>query len=378
MSRRIRGQSAVTFGLSFLDVLCCGLGAAVLLLLIVKHGESTTEVDDTGLLREAITEIQEQIAIKKEKKTELERIADSIRTEIASSTQSGDAHSTIARLQSQRLATLLKELQQQRSALRGAQTELSQAAADLQERQSKAEEQPTQQQLTGLMVNNDRVLVLLDASASMLANNLIQIIRLRASPRAVQLSSEKWRSATGAALWVVESMPDGALYQVLSYSNSVLDSRGRRTLAANPPDWEQKASAGLPMAMLESSLRNRQPSGPTDLRTVLEIAGAINPKPKQIMIITDGLPTLDGSTPIFRIRSCPRQRGNTTPLVSPTCRQEIFERAIRANESDLRGIRIDVILLKLEGDSNAVYSYWSLSNQYGGRLLSPVPGWPAS
>ena len=378
MSRNVRGQSAVTFGLSFLDVLCCGLGAAVLLLLIVKHGESTTEVDETGVLSETITEIKEQIAIKKKEKTELERVAESIRTEIASSTESGDAHSTIARLQSERLATLLKELQQQRSALRGAQTELGQAAANLQQRQSEAEEKPTQQQLTGLMVNNDHVLVLLDASASMLATNLIEIIRLRASPAAVQLQSEKWRSATGAALWVVEAMPEGASYQVLPYSNSVFNTRGRSTSATAPPAWEKKGSAAFPMAALESSLRNRQPTGPTDLRTVLEIAGEINPKPKQIMLITDGLPTLDGSTPLGRIRGCPRSRATQTPLVSPACRQAIFERAIRANERNLRGIRIDVILMKLEGDSNAVYSYWSLSNRYGGRLLSPVPGWPTS
>lgn len=378
MSRRIRGQSVVTFGLSFLDVLCCGLGAAVLLLLIVKHGETTADAEDPGLLVEAITAIQEQIAIKKEEKTELERVADTVSSEIASASQRGDAQSTIADIQAQRLASLLSELQQQRTALRSAQSELGRAAAELQHSQTEGEEEPTRQQLTGLMVNNDLVLVLLDASASMLATNLVEIIRMRASPPTVQAQSEKWRSAAGAALWVINSMPEGGSYQVLTFSDTISDTRGRRVSMNLPPDWEKKGDPNFSAATLESNLRRKLPAGPTDLHTALEIAGKIKPAPQQIMLITDGLPTKPGKTRLSRIKRCPPDRSNQTPLVSPICRQEIFNHAVRQHKRKIERIRLDVILLKLEGDSNAVYNYWTLSSSHGGRLLTPVPGWLAS
>ena len=50
------------FGLSFLDVLCCGLGAAILLLLIVKHEEpGLEEADWLAMLEPEMLEIQQAI-----------------------------------------------------------------------------------------------------------------------------------------------------------------------------------------------------------------------------------------------------------------------------------------------------------------------------
>ena len=51
---------------------------------------------------------------------------------------------------------------------------------------------------------------------------------------------------------------------------------------------------------------------------------------------------------------------------------------MQLNRRGLGGIRIDVVLYPLEGDSNAVHGYWVLATNFGGRLLTPVPGWPTS
>ena len=102
-------------------------------------------------------------------------------------------------MQATRLTKLLRELQQQRTELNSAQQAL---ATDVAERQRVAEDArqlASQQHLTGLMVNNERVVVLLDSSASMLSSNLVEIIRLRASNPQIQLQAQKWVSARGAA-----------------------------------------------------------------------------------------------------------------------------------------------------------------------------------
>ena len=378
MSRTVKRQSVVSFGLSFLDVLCCGLGAAVLLLLVVKHGETVAEIDAAGFLIEHITEIQELIATKTEQKTELERVADERQRELVALTAQDDAKSSISRLQATRLANLLREVQQQRVALSNARQTLASDAAERQRAAEEAQQIASQQHLTGLMVNSDRVVVLLDSSASMLSSTLVEIIRLRASNPQLQLRADKWVSARGAAKWVVDRLPNGTSYQVLTYSDAVFDSQGNRVTAAQPPKWETKQDAAATRTHLDSLLDNLTPKGATDLKTALAAIADIKPSPAQVILITDGYPTLPGKSSLNRLRNCPRVRSGQVPLISPQCRKSIFDNALRVTRRDLRGIRIDVVLYPLEGDSNAVHGYWELATSFGGRLLTPVPGWPTS
>ena len=378
MSRTVRRQSVVAFGLSFLDVLCCGLGAAVLLLLVVKHGETVAEVDAAGFLIEHVTEIQELIATRTEQKNELERLADETQRQIIALTAEDDARSSISRLQATRLANLLSQVQQQRIALSNARQSLANDAAAQQRAAEEAQKIASQQHLTGLMVNSDRVVVLLDSSASMLSSTLVEIIRLRASSPQTQLRADKWVSARGAAKWVIDRLPDGASYQVLTYSDVVHDSHGNPITGAQTATWETKQDATSAKTHVASLLNDLTPRGATDLRTALAAVAAITPPPAQVILITDGYPTLPGKTALNRLRNCPRAIPGQVPLISPQCRKSIFDNALRASRRDLRGIRIDVVLYPLEGDSNAVHGYWELTNSYGGRLLAPVPGWPTS
>lgn len=378
MSRTVKRQSVVAFGLSFLDVLCCGLGAAVLLLLVVKHGETVAEVDAAGLLIEHITEIQEHIATKTQEKTELVRVADETQRQIVALSAQDDAKSSVSRLQSTRLTDLLREVQQQRVALSNARQALAAGAAETQREAEEAQLIASQQHLTGLMVNSDRVVVLLDSSASMLSTSLVEIIRLRASNHQIQLRAEKWLSARGAAKWVVDHLPDGASYQVLTYSDVVHDSQGNAITGVLIPQWETKHEAVSARHQVDTKLNGLVPGGATDLKTALATVADIKPAPAQVILVTDGYPTLPGNSTLNRLRGCPRAQSGQVPLISPQCRKSIFDNALRATRRDLRGIRIDVVLYPLEGDSNAVHGYWELAASHGGRLLTPVPGWPTS
>ena len=166
--------------------------------------------------------------------------------------------------------------------------------------------------------------------------------------------------------------------QILTYSDAVHDSHGRAVTTAQSPQWQTKHDASTASTHVDSLLNDLTPRGATDLRTALASVAAITPIPAQVIVITDGYPTLPGKTALNRLRGCPRESPGRVPLISPRCRKSIFDQALRTNRRDLRGIRIDVVLYPLEGDSNAVLGYWELATSYGGRLLSPVPGWPTS
>ena len=376
MVRPRNRQSIVAFGLSFLDVLCCGLGSAVLLLLIVKHGPAEPEIVYVPDMPLNITAIQDEIKTKTAEKTELQRVATDIQASLSDNAAAHAANESVNELQRAQLNRLLSQLHQQREELFQAQTKLSAANAMAQRAAQRSPVDATGTHLTGLKVDDQRVVILLDASASMLAASLVEIVRYRASPPAVQQSSPKWLSARGAALWVLDKIPDQASYQLLTFSDSIRNAKGTLLPPKAAPGWLRKNDPDFTPQQLEAELDQRQAFGPTDLKSALDAAAAMRPKPRQIVLVTDGLPTVPGTTRLQRIKNCPIPQPGRTPILGPMCRLEIMRDTVSKTRQKLRGLRIDVILLPLEGDSNAVEAYWNLANERGGRLLSPVPGWP--
>ena len=92
-------------------------------------------------------------------------------------------------------------------------------------------------------------------------------------------------------------------------------------------------------------------------------------------MITDGLPTKGESQyrSLNPFSSCSSLTGNAQ-TISGECRVKLFQQTI--NESGKRGVQVDVILLPLEGDPDAVNQYWIWAATTGGLLISPASNWP--
>ena len=381
MNRRIRSQSAVSFTLSFLDVLCCGLGAATLLLLVLKHGPTPNPIkEEHSVVPIDIASIEQEIAIKTEEKTELEMIAQDQIVFMNQVTEDANSQNKASESERLKFVNLVGELQRQRAALKQAQATLADLEASSPEEveEEQAESPSVGTHLTGLKVSPDRVLILLDASASMLSTTLVEIIRLRASSLPEQQQAPKWRSARSAAMWIYDKIPENGNFQIFTYSDSVADLRGKTPSRGAPSNWIMKGDPTLTESAIEQTLANRKAFGPTDLETALRSIFLLKPTPHQVVLISDGLPTLPGTSALGRLRDCPRSSGSSTVLLSPQCRASVMRRAVNSVRRDVQKVRIDVILFPLEGDANAVLPYWQLADSTGGRLLSPVPGWPNS
>lgn len=374
MTKQIRRDDAVGFSLSFLDVLSCGLGAAILLLLVVKHGSTDMTVDSQAYAQSQAKRLQEELDERLEQKSGLERQLAAVAEEIASAAAE---KTDLTAAQEQKLADLRLQVQ----TLSNAQDRLRSASEELQALQAIPVEEPEPQtgptgHLGGLFIEDSRVVVLLDRSASMLDRSLVEIIRLRLASFRTRQSVEKWSTAKNAAEWAFNRLDRGKKVQILSYSDTVGKIDGTTVGPGQRLKWLNKGYTGVELQNVRTMLATLDADGPTNLESAFEAVSTLNPKPKQVLLITDGLPTVPGKERLGRVRSCPNARTGQVPILSPACRKRIFDRAVQTFRQEFPTTRLSVVLLPLDGDAQAMYSYWGLAANSGGRVLTPAEGWP--
>ncbi|MXW53724.1 MAG: VWA domain-containing protein, partial [Gammaproteobacteria bacterium] len=221
-----------------------------------------------------------------------------------------------------------------------------------------------------------QVVVLLDRSASMLDRSLVEIIRLRLTSKQTRQKVEKWSTARKAAEWAFNRVKDQQTFQLLTFSDTVLDINGNVVAPSRQLSWLTKGAAGSELKNVRTMLDSVDANGPTNLERAFEAIATLRPSPKQVLLITDGLPTVPENVSLGRIRGCPNARTGQVPILSPQCRKNIFERSVQTFRSKLRDTSISVVLLPLDGDAQAMYSYWGLTARSRGRVLTPAEGWP--
>ena len=74
------------------------------------------------------------------------------------------------------------------------------------------------QYLTGLNLGGKNIAILLDVSSSMLAEKLVNIIRLRNMDASIQRKAEKWNRALDTVDWLTAQLPISSKYQVITFN----------------------------------------------------------------------------------------------------------------------------------------------------------------
>jgi hypothetical protein len=210
------------------------------------------------------------------------------------------------------------------------------------------------QYLTGLKVGGDRILFLVDSSASMLGSTIVNVIRRRNLPDEDKVRASKWRQALATVDWLTTQIPRDSRFQVYSFNTS-----------ARPvvPDTGGQWLDGSDREVLEEAVRQVRsivPDEGTSLFHAFSVASELNPKPDNIILLTDGLPTV-GKNPA---------RSST---ISARQRAKLFNRALNQLPS---GIPVNVILYPMEGDPEASSAYWKLAISTRGSLMSIAEDWP--
>jgi hypothetical protein len=354
-----------TFNLSFLDIMSCGFGAVILVFLIMNHAieeESTilnqnllSEVDlleedvsegDEGLvrLRNTLSEIDLKMVEAQGLATRITEEKDQFEALIKDRKRDGYTEDTD-------IESLKAELLSMESEVK----ELRQASKDSSGSNARTFiGDGNRQYLTGLNLGGKRIAILLDTSASMLADKLIQVIRLRNMSDSIQRSAQKWTQSVNTVNWLTAQLPVASDYQVITFNTSA-----KMLLPGTEGKWLEVADQAQ-LTKVGSALRKLIPSGGTSLENAFLALHKLSPAPDNIFLITDGLPT-QGTSPPRRSK------------VSGPERQRLYAQAIRQLPSK---VPVNIILTAMEGDPMAASEFWQLAQFTRGSLLMPSKDWP--
>ena len=346
------------FSLSFLDVMACGLGAVLMILILVKFQDVSVEPSEEAQKRK---EYYDKLVAKNSADAKLLRSYEARRL----SSESNDSEK-IAQAES-KSAALDEQIQKQEGEKAKA-SEAVMAANNTPQSYLPPEKPATgpkeeipiagtgfQDFVLGLKVKGKRVGVLVDVSGSMAADNMPDAIRAKRKTAEERRGLEKWRRAVRTTKWVISQIPKTASFTVVGFNEKAF-ALGNAEIN----------SAGLSVSKnsVYAALDQLSPEKGSNLEAGVEKIFKIMPDMDHLYVITDGLPTMSDSASSL----C-----NLSSVVSGACRMSLFNDAIKV--AARRRAQVDVILLPFNGDVDAPYAYWSWANQSGGMLLSPSGDW---
>jgi hypothetical protein len=365
MARRRRFD---TFSLSFLDCMSCGFGAVVLFFMIINATMSVRSDELNRALSLRSESLKIELSEGERNLVELRNTLDDVeRREVEAQ---GLARRIVALLEQKRaeLANMEADTVAQEEDINKLKADLK-ALEEESRRLSAAASRPDEegearrgilgdgdrQYLTGLKVGGKRVLLLLDRSASMLDEMIVNVIRRRNMPGPERVLAPKWLRTQRTVEWLLSQLAIDAEFQVIGFNTTarsvVPDAQGEWLAAEDPEDVERAISGA----------RRLVPDGGTSLHRAFEAARDMSPAPDNIILITDGLPT----------------QGDRAPLVGKTVSGRARLRMFRDAEDQLpRGVPVNIILLPMEGDADAVAEYWRLAQRTAGSFISPAKDWP--
>lgn len=359
MARRHR---FTTFSLSFLDIMSCGFGAVALIFLIIKHDADTrVEVENQDLLAE-VSMLEEDVRDGREQLVRARNTVSDLDQELVEAQGLARRINDNVRALQDRITKLddnaddqqIESLEAKLQAARQRREELELARVEQGNDVRRFVGEGERQYLTGLKLGGARILILVDASSSMLDESLVNIIRRRNMSDAVKSASPKWLRAVETVQWLTAQLPRQSSYQLYTFNT------GYRSMVDNSEGEWLSIGDGSSLDASILNLGKVVPDGGTSLENVFNSIRDFAQTPDNIYIITDGLPTQGRDKP---------KRGT----ISGREREKLFERAV---ESIPQGVPVNVILMPMEGDPMAASAFWKLAQMSGGSFLTPSEDWP--
>ncbi|MFT4768253.1 MAG: hypothetical protein ACI8RN_001387 [Glaciecola sp.] len=364
MARRNK-RSFTTFNLSFLDIMSCGFGAVILVFLIIDHSivveSKELNVDllsEVNMLEEDIREGEEGLVV-------LRNTLDEADLEIVQA--EGRATRVIDEVQEYEalIAALIPEDVSEDESIEKLKAEVQSLEEEVKKLREAAEEESgksarsfvgdgNRQYLTGLNLGGKNIAILLDVSASMLADRVVNIIRMRNMDPKLQRSTEKWTRALNTMDWLTSQLPVGSEYQVITFN-----TKAQTALPETAGKWMEVADQAQ-LEDVSAALREIVPANGTSLDNAFSYLQTLSPVPDNIFLITDGLPTQGANPP----------RGST---VSGNQRQRLYREAVRKLPAN---VPVNIILAPMEGDPLAASEFWQLAQSTRGSFMSPSSDWP--
>ena len=363
----VKRRSISPFSLSFLDIMFCGFGAVVLLVLIINTDILHARGEAFADLRSEVVRMESEVIIGRENLVEIQNSLEATHQDLVLT--QGDSRRVMESLQTIEagLTDMQHETVASREHINRLKSDLIQLDDESQQLESEIASLPTpgdkvhhfsgegdRQYLTGLKLGGKRVLILLDASSSMLDETVVNIIRLRNMGDAAKRSAVKWQRGQRTVEWLVSNLQENIKFQVYLFN-----TRSRAALPASKGKWLSTSNPKEIDGAIRG-LREAIPSGGTSLYNAFNTATQLKPGPDNILVVTDGLPT----------------QGKSKPLSTTVTADKRLDHFTRATKVLPPGVPVNTILLPMEGDAWAAAAFWKLAVDTQGSFLAPARDWP--
>ena len=356
------------FSMSFLDCITCAFGSVVLVYTLINAKGGLRRMAETDSQQAEIQQLEEQVlegyqnlvAIRNSLvKTDEERVrTEGMGSRVLDETarlkmELADADKeTLSRREAiERLKADLKSLDEGNRRMEGG----SQSPDTSGTRVRGFIGQGDRQYLTGLKVGGQRIVVLVDVSASMLDETVVNVLRMRNMSEPRKLMSDKWRRTLATVDWIAAQLPADAEFQIFTFNTQakpLIPETEGKWLKVNDPNALNDAL---------TNLRKIVPTDGTSLENAFTTMNMLKPAPDNVILLTDGLPTQAATPPLLK------------KTVDGDDRVDYFERAIARYP---KTVPLNVILMPMEGDPSAPSAYWLASRRTGGSFISPSRDWP--
>lgn len=363
MARRRRETEV--FSMSFLDCMSCGFGAVILFFMIInsqvrRETEAPTELmgettrlefeilnqrKNLVLARNTIENLEDEEVRATDQIAQIITLLEKLKAELEK--EDKDTLAKIERVE--KLKSDIERLEKEKIRLLALEKKLESGS---QVRTFTGE--GDRQYLTGLKVGGERILILVDTSASMLDRKIINIIRRRNMSKTVKLRSLKWRQAVASVDWLSAQFPESSKFQIYSFN-----TEAKAVLKGSDGVWLEVGD-GKQLDEAIRILRRTVPENGTNIYAAFEVINKMNPRPDNVILLVDSLPTMN--TPDTK-------RGMVTG-------QERLRFHYEAEALIPSGVPVNILLYPMEGDYEAAIAYWLLAYRTGGSFMSISKDWP--
>jgi hypothetical protein len=355
------------FSLSFLDIITCGLGAIILLFVLVNAKSAARRDTITVDLRAEVDRIEDQVLDGRKQlilaRNALEKtLAELVKTQGLSrqvietfkdkkvELTDSDKDTLASKTHVNKLKADLKSLEEDVKRLRAG----AKARDELGSKLRPFPGHGDRQYLTDLKMGGRRIFILVDSSASMLAETIVGVIRRRNLRIQEKLNSPKWRQTVKTIDWLTTQLPSTSKFQVYTFNETA-----GPLIAGTNGTW---LNAGEVDKLNQTVARMRKlvPQKGTSLLNAFNAIGEMKPAPDNIFLLSDSLPTMGAKKPWGK-------------RVSGKKRLRLFNAAIRRLPSR---VPVNIILYPMEGDPFAASAFWKLAKDTRGSFFCPSKDWP--
>ena len=346
-------REAEVFSLAFLDCICCGFGAMILVFILTISQKQTVDQASIDEMQSRVRQLASQVTMSQQDLDRLAKVLAAAQLE----RQDVNAKNNQAELKlSARQGELLLMLQQT-GAMKEALARLLGEKKNLPTEDHAPIPIPNvdrRQYLTGVRLNGDFIVFVVRMSGSMLGETIDEAASRLEDTDEKKREAPKWQRVIHSLEWMIASLGPETHFQVLFFNEEVVP-----VIPERGDEWFSTTDKKT-LADIVKRLHEVVPRGAANLERAFASVRYLPRLPDSIVLFTDGLPT----------------KSETLPYdgdVGEEQRIRFFEIAVKQLPPR---VPVSTILFPMNGDPAAPAEYWMLANSSRGALVSPAKSWP--